>query len=143
MKRLIFTLLVLPAILCSCQFSENKKETTTPPTNSALSQEIFDPIAEGYQLHWEDNFEGTELDLTKWRPRGTGPRRIGYNNPSMIEVKDGQLHLMYDIKGDSIMGSAIGTYETFNTTYGYFECRAQMQKSIGPWAAFWMQSPAI
>lgn len=143
MKQLIFILLVLPAILCSCQFSENKKETTTPPTNSALSQEIFDPIAEGYQLHWEDNFEGTELDLTKWRPRGTGPRRIGYNDPSMIEVKDGHLHLMYDIKGDSIMGSAIGTYETFNTTYGYFECRAQMQKSSGPWAAFWMQSPAI
>ena len=143
MKQLIFILLVLSAILCSCQFSENKKETSSPSTNNALSQVVFDPTEEGYQLHWEDNFEGTELDLTKWRPRGTGPRRIGYNDPSMIEVKDGHLHLMYDIKGDSIMGSAIGTYETFNTTYGYFECRAQMQKSSGPWAAFWMQSPAI
>jgi beta-glucanase (GH16 family) len=27
--------------------------------------------------------------------------------------------------------------------YGYFECRAQLQKSYGNWAAFWIQSPTI
>jgi len=143
MNKIIIALLVLPAMLCSCQLSEQKKETTNPPSNTALSQEVFDPIAEGYTLFWEDNFEGTELDKTKWAPRGTGPRRIGYNDPSMIEVKDGHLHLKYDIKKDSIMAGAIGTGSTFMTTYGYFECRAQMQNSTGIWSAFWMQSPNI
>lgn len=143
MKNLIFTLLVLPAMLYNCQSSGQKTDKTAPPTNNALSQEVFDPIAEGYELFWEDNFDGTELDNTKWNPRGTGPRRIGYNDPSMIKIEDGFLHLMYDIKKDSIMGAAIGTEGNFSTTYGYFECRAQMQRSAGPWAAFWMQSPGI
>ena len=86
MKQVTFTLMVLSTMFCSCQFSKNKTETATAPNNSALSQEVFDPIAEGYQLYWEDNFEGTELDTTKWRPRGTGPRRIGFNDPSMIQI---------------------------------------------------------
>jgi len=29
------------------------------------------------------------------------------------------------------------------TRYGYFECRAQLQKSPGVWAAFWIQSAEI
>lgn len=113
-------------------------------TNSALTQEIFDPLENNYQLVWEDEFEGNQLDLTKWKYRGTGPRRIGYNDPKMVKVEDGKLLLMYDIQGgDSIMAGVIGTQETYMTKYGYYECRAKMQRGTGPWAAFWMQSPGI
>uniref|UniRef100_UPI003217C133 glycoside hydrolase family 16 protein n=1 Tax=uncultured Draconibacterium sp. TaxID=1573823 RepID=UPI003217C133 len=143
MKHVIATLMLVVAILSACQVSEKKSDKNTSPKNTALSQDIFNPEKEGYSLFWEDQFNGSELDTTKWKIRGTGPRRIGYNDPSMVAVADGYLHLMYDIKRDSIMGSAIGSYETFNTTYGYFECRARLQKGNGPWAAFWMQSPLI
>lgn len=104
---------------------------------------FFLPEKNGYKLVWEDNFNGTELDTTKWQLRSMGARRIGYNDPSMVKVQNGNLLLMYDIKGDSVMGSMIGTGNTFMTKYGYFECRAQLQKSVGPWAAFWFQSPQI
>ena len=143
MNKLFTILLFLPFLMFGCHFSEKKIETKSHPANTALTQTVFFPEKEGYKLHWEDDFSGTSLDTSKWRVRGTGPRRIGYNDPSMVEVKDGHLHLMYDIKRDSIMASAVGTYETFNTTYGYFECRARLQKGVGPWAAFWMQSPLI
>ncbi|WP_418892537.1 family 16 glycosylhydrolase [Limibacterium fermenti] len=122
----------------------NKLNKNTPsPQNSALSQEVFSPEKNSYKLVWEDNFDGITLDTTKWIHRGTGPRRIGYNDPSMVKVSDGDLLLMYDIKKDSIMAGAVGTQDTYQTTYGYFECRARMQKSQGPWAAFWLQSPQI
>ena len=115
--------------------------------NSAISQEFFDPLANGYTLFWEDNFEGTKLDETKWRPRNPGPAGnddYGFSDISMIEVKDGHLHLKYEIKGDRVMGIGVGTQETFMTTFGYFECRAQLQKKLGyHWSAFWMQSPAV
>ena len=144
MKHLLTAFIIFAGIFSACQApSDKKSDKNTPPENTALSQIIFNPEEEGYKLCWEDNFNGTELDTTKWKVRGTGPRRIGYNDPSMVKVNDGKLLLMYDIKKDSIMGSAVGTQETFNTTYGYFECSAHVQRGIGPWAAFWMQSPLI
>jgi beta-glucanase (GH16 family) len=127
-----------------CQQSEKKtSEKAAIKKNTALSQKIFNPEKEGYKLYWEDDFNGTALDTTKWRVRGTGPRRIGYNSPSMVKVENGKLLLMYDIKKDSILANAVGTQQTLITTYGYFECRARLQKGIGPWSAFWMQSPLI
>jgi len=46
-------------------------------------------------------------------------------------------------KDGNILTGAVGTQGRFMTTYGYFECRAQLQKSPGNWAAFWIQSPGI
>lgn len=108
-----------------------------------MTQEIFIPAENGYALVWEDNFDGIELDTTKWKTRLTGKRRVGYNDPSMVKIEDGKLLLMYDIKGDSVLGCMIGTQETYMTKYGYYECRGRLQQSIGPWAAFWFQSPKI
>ncbi|MCE4565025.1 glycoside hydrolase family 16 protein [Maribellus sp. CM-23] len=143
MKNLFTTLILIATLLPACRFSEKKTVPVSAPKNTALSQEVFNPLKEGYKLFWEDNFAGHELDTTKWKIRGNGPRRIGYNDPSMVKVENGNLYLMYDIKKDSIMGCAVGTQATFNTTYGYFECRARLQRGDGPWAAFWMQSPQI
>jgi len=108
-----------------------------------LSSTPFNPEKEGYHLFWEDEFNGNELDSTKWAVRGIGPRGIGYNTPDAIELKDGKLHINAFMENDSLKISAVGTYGRFETTYGYFECRAQLPKTTGNWAAFWMQSPGI
>ncbi|RIJ50473.1 hypothetical protein D1614_00605 [Maribellus luteus] len=142
MKNIRMYILACTVLLGACQHSL-KDNSSVKPKNTALSQEIFEPEKQGYSLVWEDQFDGTVLDTTKWKIRGTGPRRIGYNDPSMVSVSNGNLNLMYDIKKDSIMGSAVGTQETFMSKYGYYECRAALQKGIGPWAAFWFQSPGI
>ena len=54
-----------------------------------------------------DSFDGTKLDTTKWSLRGLGSRRIGYNDSSMVKMENGNLLLMYDIKGDSILGARL------------------------------------
>ena len=143
MNKVAALLIPLTILMFACQQSEKKADVKPALKNTAVSQKIFNPEKEGYKLYWEDDFNGEILDTAKWKVRGTGPRRIGYNSPSMVKVNDGKLLLMYDIKKDSILASAVGTHETFNTTYGYFECRARLQNCIGPWAAFWMQSPLI
>jgi len=112
-------------------------------TNNAMSPKRITPESMGYKLIWEDQFNGNQLDTTKWNIRGTGPRRIGYNSPEAVKVENGYLKLYALQKGDSILGSAVGTANHFLTKYGYFECRAQLQQSIGVWAAFWIQSPGI
>ncbi len=97
----------------------------------------------GYQLVWEDNFDGNELNPEKWEPRGVGPRAAGFVSTDAIKVQDGYLELAAFVENDSVKVGAVGTQNTFMTIYGYFECRAQMQKSKGNWSAFWIQSPGI
>lgn len=120
-------------------------------TNEADVSNIFKPMSDkqytaenlGYKLFWEDNFDGTTLDLNKWAPRGIGPRAAGYVSNDAINVKDGKLELAAFVENDSIKVGAVGTNGLFATTYGFFECRAQLQKSAGNWSAFWIQSPGI
>ena len=108
-----------------------------------LSDTPFDPGKEGYTLFWQDEFNGDKLDSSKWVVRGVGPRGVGYVMPEAVEVKDGFLKLHALIENDSLKVGIVGTGGLFETTYGYFECRAQLQKSTGNWAAFWIQSSGI
>lgn len=120
-------------------------------TNEKEVSNFFKPITKtpstpedlGYQLFWEDQFNGDELNAEKWAPRGIGPRAAGFVSTDAIKVKDGFLELSAFIENDSVKVGAVGTQGLFMTTYGYFECRAQLQKSKGNWSAFWIQSPGI
>lgn len=120
-------------------------------TDESRVNKIFQPISDtlytaeslGYQLYWADEFEGTELDTTKWEVRGIGPRAAGYVSADAVRLENGSLELLAFEENDSVKVGAVGTQGRFMTTYGWFECRAQLQKSSPNWAAFWIQSPGI
>ena len=125
----------LPVIITT-----NKAETDL---FKPLSDVPFDLEKEGYELFWEDEFNGSKLDSTKWAVRGVGSRGVGFITPDAIELKDGKLNIYALMENDSLKVSAVGTYGRFETTFGYFECRAKLPKTTGNWAAFWLQSPGI
>ena len=97
----------------------------------------------GYVLAWQDDFNGNALDPEKWEVRGVGPRALGFVSPEAVTVEGGYLKLRALKKDGRILLGAVGTQNRFMTRYGYFECRAQLQKSPGIWAAFWIQSTEI
>ena len=113
------------------------------PAQGPTSNEQFTPEKLGYQLVWEDEFNGAKLDTTKWKVRGVGPRAIAYVSEEAVQVEDGYLKLFALKQDDKMLGSAVGTQDLFMAKYGYFECRAQLQNSQGVWAAFWLQSTDI
>lgn len=113
------------------------------PSQGPISQKVYTPESHGYRLFWEDRFEGERLDSQKWEVRGIGPRALGFVSPEAVKVEDGFLKLSAFKKDDKIFIGAVGTQNHFMTKYGYFECRAQLQKSAGVWAAFWIQSTEI
>jgi len=125
--------------LCLLVLSANAQR----PPQGPVSSRKFDPLKAGYKLIWEDNFNGTNLDSTKWKVRGVGPRAIAYVSPDAVKVEDGLLKLLAFKRNDSLFGSAVGTQDLFMKSFGYYECRAQVQASPGVWAAFWIQSPFI
>ncbi|NDE10978.1 MAG: glycosyl hydrolase family protein, partial [Chitinophagia bacterium] len=99
------------------------------PAQGPLSKQVFNPLKNGYQLVWEDEFLGNQLDNTKWA--------------EAVKVEDGVLKLSALKRGDSILISAVGTQGLFMPKYGFYECRAQLQQSPGVWGAFWLQSPKL
>lgn len=134
MKYLYSTVfLFLVAITCFAQ----------RPAQGPMSNKQFTPEKLGYKLAWKDDFKGKRLNAKKWKVRGVGPRSLGYVSEEAVKVKNGMLELHAFERNDTTYISAVGTQGLYMTKYGYFECRAQLQKSSGIWSAFWIQSPDI
>jgi beta-glucanase (GH16 family) len=110
--------------------------TLTLYTSNSYSQPI------GYELFWQDEFNGVELDTTKWEHRGLGSRRGGTVIKEATKV-DGNGNLLITttiLDSNYYHVGMIGTGNTFNTTYGYFEARVKFGKRLN-WDSFWLQSP--
>ncbi|MGB9836946.1 MAG: exo-alpha-sialidase [Candidatus Saccharicenans sp.] len=97
-----------------------------------------------YRLVWQDEFDAPVIDPRKWNYRAEGTvRALATVSRDTISL-DGQGHLAISVikgpDGKYYVGQ-LGTEGLFETTYGYFECRAKMNSEVGPHVAFWLQSP--
>ncbi|MCC5845489.1 MAG: glycoside hydrolase family 16 protein [Verrucomicrobia bacterium] len=112
------------------------------------------PVDGDWTLTFEDNFEGTEIDLNTWNiyTRNFWDRRTHFTRDNTI-VADGKLTLRYEQKtgfhndnpeDDSPVARtnfASGYADTFGKwtqRYGYFEARMKLPAAPGLWPAFWM-----
>ncbi len=102
--------------------------------------------AEGkaWQLVWHDEFTGTELDESKWDVPPDGKRRDAYWKREAISV-DGQGHLLIRTlhENDQYIDGCVRTKDKFETTFGYFEARLQLQSQPGHWSAFWLMGDGV
>jgi beta-glucanase (GH16 family) len=109
---------------------------------------------------FDDEFDGTSLDTTKWVPQVTatsgytsGRTACFVNSPNNISVANGDLQLTAletaqpftctDPAGSfptQETSGMVSTYGLFNQTYGAFEVRAQLPPSIikGLQETFWL-----
>lgn len=124
------------------------------------------PEDKAWMLVWNDEFDGTTLDTSKW-----GFRRNFWGKPfpaftdEGVEL-DGQSHLRLHLlrKGDEFCSPHLqtgsltydipknkegiwpfGSYQKpkFMHRFGYYEIRCRMPKCDGWHAAFWLQAPSI
>lgn len=105
-------------------------------------------------LVWSDEFNGDELDLTKWFHRASGPRHDGVLTAEAVSVADGALTIKTYTEGGVHYSGMIGNYlynplfgvgavNGMNHAYGYFEVRARFHTTSGVASAFWLQSATI
>lgn len=132
-------------LLCLCWSCSKSDQAATPVSiadDSPLAQSF---IKGGYKLVWQDEFNGTTLDLTKWEYRGLGTvRNLGRVAKETVSL-DGKGNLVIQLlKADNEYKiGQVGTEKTYKTRYGYFECRARMNHELGPHVAFWLQTPTM
>jgi beta-glucanase (GH16 family) len=100
--------------------------------------------AKDENLVWSDEFDGAQLDESKWIHRGLGRRRDAVNVKEAVSL-DGQGHLVITTSkvGDKYHTGMIATQGKHEWTCGYFECRVKLQTQPGHWSAFWLQSPTL
>ena len=124
------------------------------------------PSGKEWKLVWNDEFDGTELDESKWGFRlNFWGRRLDTFTTEGVEV-DGSSHLRlhllkkgddfysphlqtgsltYDIPRDSGGIWPFGAYQEpkFMHRFGYYEIRCRLPRNPGWHAAFWLQAPGI
>ncbi|WP_164111753.1 MULTISPECIES: family 16 glycosylhydrolase [Sphingobacterium] len=95
-----------------------------------------------YALCWWDDFEGEVLDTIKWKYRAEGSKR-GFATVSRETIAlDGKGNLILQTlkKDGKYYVGQVTTDGIFAQKFGYFECRAQVNKYLGTHSAFWLQT---
>lgn len=141
-KILLFTLFIV--ININCKKNSQDETITKSGVGSTLSNSLTNGIdLSKYIFLGEDNFNGLALDTTVWNYRGENTvRGHGIMLRSNVSLTgNGILKLAANRSGNTFSGSMISTEKSFLFKYGYFECRAKLNQSIGPDVAFWLQSP--
>ncbi len=129
---LLITILTLAAG-CSSVRSQTGSEFLPPA-----------PAGQKWELAWQDEFDGTRLDETKWNRLGDWKRRDGYwvQEDAYLEGK-GSLVLRTRKDGDRFTCGAVNTRGKFEHAFGYYVARCKLPSQPGHWPAFWLMCGGV
>jgi beta-glucanase (GH16 family) len=96
-----------------------------------------------YHLVWQDEFDGTSVDRTKWNVFAWA-RGDAQDTPDAVTVADGVLRITtYTENGVTKTGFLSTEYGLYEATHGYFEARIRFHGAPGQWCSFWLTTPTI
>jgi len=106
-------------------------------------------LTEFDKLVFEENFEGPNLNLSKWEYDlgngvwGWGNGELEYYRKSKenVYIENNQLHIKAKVESygnQEYTSGKITTKHTFQFTYGYVEAKIKIPIGKGIWPAFWM-----
>ena len=139
-------------ILCSCSEERDK----------VPADDQIPTFSSNWDMLWFDEFDGEELDFSKWnklrwRPGWVNNELQAYTErDTNIFLENGYLVLQglidpgfsgTDYNGNNYnadyTSGRVNTDDKFSTTYGRFDIRAKLPKGKGSWPAIWMLGESI
>ena len=101
-------------------------------------------VPEGYSLVWQEEFDGPDLDLSKWGFRSEGKSSDGSGRSILtrdgVSVNgSGCLRLSTGERDGTLQTCMVSTNDKFEPLYGYFESRIRFQRQQGHHGAFWLK----
>lgn len=121
--------------------------STASVTETPAATPTADWAAEGWELVWQDEFDGPEIDLTKWTQevngRGGGNNELQYytERPENARIEDGAL--LIEARAERYLGlrytsARLRTLNKGDWKYGRIGIRARLPFGQGIWPAIWM-----
>lgn len=112
--------------------------------NAATDDLLID--GDKYTLTFCDEFDGKELDDTKWErcPEQHRQDMDDYWDDSMSYL-DGDGHLIIGVDHDSwrYISGGVRSKDRFEQAYGYYEIRTTLNNIPGYWTAFWLFNDCV
>lgn len=106
---------------------------------------------DGWKLVWQDEFDGPEIDFSKWaveeNGHGGGNDELQYYLDRRENVRTANGHLIIQARREKInvagvlrdfSSARIRTKRRASWLYGRFEIRARLPEGQGLWSAIWM-----
>ena len=129
--------------------SSSRNDISSSSRHSGPDPESSSSTEPTVQYFWNDEFDGDEIDNSKWTyDIGTGSSGWGNNeweyytdHKENAYVKDGVLHIRAqkeDYKGQKYTSARMLTKGKFAFKYGTVEARIALPVGKGIWPAFWM-----
>jgi alpha-L-fucosidase len=113
---------------------------------AAANDEFLPQVPDGktWKLAWSDEFNGTQIDQSKWEIMGDWKRRDGFwvKDDSYLDGK-GNLLLRTKKDGDRYTSGAVRTRGKFEHKFGYWVCRCKFPTQEGHWPAFWLMGNEV
>ena len=130
---------------------------TVPDENTTLEPVMYGTCEnsegggyeEGWVLVWSDEFNGPEIDESKWGYDigtgdwgwGNGEAQYYTSNSNNSFIEDGNLviqALLQNYGGANYTSARMVTRDQGDWTYGRIEVRAKLPGGVGTWPAIWM-----
>jgi beta-glucanase (GH16 family) len=143
-----FGLGIILLILAGCAVPAEIIPTQTPePTLEPTPEPTPVWEREGWTIIWQDEFDGAELDPSRWEAEigghgwGNNEYQFYTNRPENVRLEDG--HLVIEARDEFFVrrhytSGRIKTQGLFSFTYGRAEARMKLPFGQGIWPAFWM-----
>ncbi len=130
---------------------------TTATTAATATEAVTEAAAEDYtvielegrrfSLSFEDNFDGTVLDESKWERCPEWKRQdLNCYWDNDMSYLDGEGNLILEVSYDKTNRYNCGAVRSkgkFEQTYGYFEARCRVNTVAGYWTAFWLMGETV
>ena len=146
---------ILPLFLCisfvlgACAVAVPEPTATPAPTSTPVPSPTAEWERTGWQIVWQDEFEGTELNLKNWTfdigGNGWGNQELeAYTDrPENVRVEDGMLVIEAREEPEMVAGrdyssARLKTQGLHAWQYGRIEARIKLPYGQGIWPAFWM-----
>ncbi|WP_413283425.1 family 16 glycosylhydrolase [Vibrio sp. MA40-2] len=161
--KALLSLITLPLLMAGCNSASNLPEQTEPVPDNGDIQTKVEKNKHGWALIWNDEFDGTDIDMSKWNHEvncwggGNNEQQCYTANNTNSFVSNGLLTiraLKQPSTGSSVPEDWDGYDETKTTLpyssarlrtknqgdwkYGRFEIRAKLPQGQGTWPAIWM-----
>ncbi len=113
------------------------------PTPEPTDRLPAPPAGKAWRLAWNDEFDGKTLDVSKWDVPEYHRRDAWWSRKAVSLDGKGHLVMRTLREGDRILDGCIRTRRKFEHAFGYYVCRARLQKQPGHWSAFWLYNDCV